>query len=299
MDFRVIQAEERGKDVFCRVQVFLDKSNDADEREIFEDVPWKIKKYNKCKKKCKYYMQCEPLRRFDCKKKLKFIQHMYVFLTGIIFGLSTIFVFFVYNQTFLKGLGFMLLLFVVIDVICCLIEKIIPYLRNKLFYRKLVKMKKKREKIKQKEEETEKADEFQKILESTFSGNIVLAEDFVKKLRKVSDEKDFGINDKKIDECVNKLEEIIEILKKDNSNYPRVAFLFEVYLPKIYDILMQYIAFMEAGCEAEKVRNILSDFIEKFLEYLKTQKIESRLGKDENQAIIEFQSLAETVQSNF
>ena len=283
---------------FCQIQVFQDKNNNADKGEIFKDVPYTINQRH-CRQKCKYYGECHPLRKFDCKKKLKFIQFIYVFLTGLIFSLSTIFIFFVYNQTLLKSLAFILLLFVVMDVICCLIEKIISYSRDKLFYRKLVKMKNKKEKIKQKEEETEKADEFQKILENTFSGNIVLAEDFVKKLRKVSDEKDFGINDEKIDECVNKLEEIIEILKKDNSNYPRVAFLFEVYLPKIYDILMQYIAFMEADCEEEKVKNILSDFIEKFLEYLKTQKIESRLGKDENQAIIEFKSLAETVQSNF
>ena len=37
-------------------------------------------------------------------------------------------------------------------------------------------------------------------------------------LKKISDENDFGENDLKIEKCVERLEEIIGILKKDSSN---------------------------------------------------------------------------------
>ena len=303
MYFKVNEKNEREDGFYCKIQVLPNNFKIGDEGIVFEDVPC-IKKFNKKskKKKCEWFnlhqCDCKPLRMFDCQKKLETLQTIYIWVTGIIFILSTIFIFFVYDKNILKGFGYMLLIFIAMDIVCCLIEIIIPFLRDKFFYRKLMRIKGKKEKIKPKEEEFQKTKKVKKIFETTYSGKVILAEEFVKKIRKVLDENDFGCNNRKIDECVNRLEEIIEILKKDSSNYPRVAFLFEVYLPKFYDILMQYLAFIDADCEKEQVKKILSDFMEKFIEYLKTQKIESRLGKDKNQALIEFQSLAETVQSN-
>ena len=298
-----IEVEMRKENKFCGKAVIHDKGI----KHVFKNVPY-ISKYKKCYScrntngECKYYDECVPLRKFDCRKNLNFLQSIYNLLTGIVITYVTLMITFKYNFSIIKGISLFLLFFVAMDISCTVIESFISFTRDKLFYKKLLKRDKKEmarmQKKREEEMQQKKEEEIKKMTETAFGGNVAIAEDFIKSLKKISDENDFGENDLKIEKCVERLEEIIEILKKDSSNYPRVAFLFEVYLPKIYDILMQYVALTDVDCDEEDVKKILTEFIDKFLEFLKSQKIESRLGKDKNQAIIQFRALTKTIESN-
>ena len=226
-----IEVEMRKENKFCGKAVIHDKGI----KHVFKNVPY-ISKYKKCYScrntngECKYYDECVPLRKFDCRKNLNFLQSIYNLLTGIFITYVTLTLAFKYNFSIIKVISIFLLFFVAMDISCTAVESFVSFTRDKLFYKKLLRRDKKEMVRKQKKREEERqqkqTEEIMKMTQTAFGGNISIAEDFVKNLKKISDENDFGENDLKIEKCVERLEEIIKILKKDSSNYPRVAFLF-------------------------------------------------------------------------
>lgn len=224
---------------------------------------------------------------------------IYNFFTSILVMIGFFQIYGQYKLGFFKGTAVLIIFLVVLDIICTIIEVSVPKIRDKYFYNKLMKRDKReteKEKKRREEEEIKKAaEELQKMTQTPYYKNVSEAETFVNSLKEISDDNNFGENDQKIEFCVNRLNEIIELLKKNPSYYNRVAFLFEVYLPEFYNVLKQYTDFMEADCEDEELKQILTKSVDKFLKFLNSQKIETRLGTDKKQAKIQFKATAESL----
>ncbi len=269
--------------------------------ERFDDVS-NIKKYKNCSPDtCKYYRQCSyedgVVRTFDCKKNQNMVITIYNIITGAIAAMIFSYLFVVKNLSFFKGIGFLILGLVALDIICCIIEAVVPALRDKRFYRVLKKIQKRNLAKKQKEQEEEEAqratEKFEKMAASPYYQDVVKAESFAKSLKQISDEFDFGDSDEKIYKCVQKVTEIIEVLKEDSSGYTRVAFLFEGALEEFYNTLKLYTCFIKADIHEEKNERVLAECVNKFYNYLSDQKIEAIF--DKTSIGIQFRSSAEAL----
>lgn len=256
-------------------------------QEVFENVP-NISKYKRCdNSSCRYYSKCSwndgVVRPFDCIKNRNIIIQLYNTVTGAFVAMSFYNIFVVRHMGFFKGTGVMLITLVVLDIGCSVFEDAIPKIRDAHFYKKLKRMNKRLEEKKKKEEEAEKAkmitDEFSKMVDVPYYQEIVKADASVNSLKKLSDEYDFGASNDKIKECVNKLSQIIKVLKQDSSSYGRVAFLFEGSLDKLFNTLRMYTYFIEAGSVEPKYEQLLEACIDSFLRYLKDQKVEAIFDK--------------------
>ena len=269
--------------------------------ERFDDVD-NIKKYQSCTPdNCKYYRQCSykdgVVRTFDCQKNKNLIIAIYNTITGAFAAMIFTYLFSVKQYTFFKGMGLLTLALVGLDIICTIIESVVPTLRDKRFYSILKKREKRKEAKKQKEQEAAEmqraTEEFEKMANSPYYQDVIKAESFAKNLKKLSDEFDFGQSDKKIDKCVKKVTEIIEVLKEDSSGYSRVAFLFEGALEEFYNTLKLYTCFIKADIHEEKNERVLEACVDKFFNYLSDQKIEAIF--DKTSIGIQFRSSAEAL----
>lgn len=275
---------------------------------INEESFKEVKPFKKCNKRgkieCKYWKECSAfdgciLRRFDCVKNKKIAINLYIFITTLLLGILLYHVFFVKHLKLLKGIGIMIIGIVILDIICCLIEKNVPKIRNKHFYNKLKRRKQKAEIKKEKEEkekEKKEAEEtFEKMSQMPYYNDVMKAETFGKSLKKLSSDYNFGENDKKIDLCADKILEIVDILKKDSSGYPRVAFLFEGSLEEFYNTLKLYTHFLEADIHEEENEKVLSECVDAFLRYLGNQKIEAIFDKSSIE--VQFRSSAKALKT--
>lgn len=307
MNMRIVKSETTQKEdgrCYSDIEVFH-----KNEKKEFKNVP-NIKKYSKCYQykygECVYF-PCGALRFFDCQKRLKVLQNICGLVTGIIVGYIAYTIFFLNNVSIFMKLCQFILFLIALDVVFSVIETLIPFLRDKLLYSKLLrkeKIEKKKEEerqaeIQRKKEEEEEKEKQRELAETTFSKNISIAENYVMNFKKILSENDFGENNIKIQKCIERLEEIIEFLKKDNASYPRIAFLFEVYLPKAYEILIQYASLTETESDGDEdeCKKVFTEFVDNFLKYLKSQKIEARLGKNKEQVVMQFKTLVKTLEN--
>lgn len=257
------------------------------DQEEFKNVP-NIPKYKHCdNSNCKYYSKCScndgVVRPFDCIKNRNIVIQLYNTVTGAFVAMSFYNIFVVRHMGFFKGTGVLLITMVVLDIGCSIFEDAVPKIRDAHFYKKLKRADKRLEEKKRKEEEAEKAkkitDEFTKMVDVPYYQEIVNADASVNSLKKLSDEYDFGASNDKIKECVNKLSQIIKVLKQDSSSYGRVAFLFEGSLDKLFNTLRMYTYFIETKTEDPKYEQLLEACIDSFLRYLKDQKVEAIFDK--------------------
>lgn len=269
--------------------------------EKFDDVK-NIKKYQHCNSdNCRYYRKCSyddgVVRMFDCQKNRNKVITLYNTVTGAIAAIYFCWLVTTVHPGFFKGVAFLILGLLALDVVCTIIEVAVPKLRDRRFYRVLKRIERRNEAKKRKEKELEEAEnaakEFEKIADSPYYKDVVKAGTIVSALKKLSDEYDFGKNDEKIDKCVKKVEEIIEVLKKDSSGYVRVAFLFEGSLEEFYNTLKLYTCFLKADIHEEKNERVLTDIVNNFFNYLDNQKVEAIL--DKNSIGIQFRSSAEAL----
>lgn len=269
--------------------------------EQFENVE-NIPKYKKCdSSNCKYFRDCQwndgVVRTFDCKKNRATVIGVYNFITGAIVACFFCYLFVERHMSFFKGAGIMLLAIVGLDIICTIIESIVPKVRDKHFHKMLQKrdgkLKARTKKQKAAEEAKKATEEFEKMSSSMYYQDIVNAENSVNTLKKLSDECDFGANDEKIDQCVRKLIEIIGVLKEDDSGYGRVAYLFEIYIEEFYNTLKMYTNFIKADIHNEKNEQLLTECVDSFLKYLGNQKVQAIF--DKSSVEIQFRSAAETL----
>jgi len=270
--------------------------------EKFEYVK-NISKFSNCSNKnCKYFKDCcnrkgGVVRTFDCKKNARKVLLIYFFLTSTIITWVLITIFKTLQLSFVKGTAALIISLVILDIICSIIENLVLVVRDKLFYNKLKKIEKinrKNEKIKKQEEEAKKAaEELEKTTKNPHYKSVIEAEVFVNSLKVLSDKYNFGVNNDKIDECVKKLMEIIELLKKDSTGYNRVAYLFEAYLPEFYNTLNLYSNFIKADIKTEEYEETLTICVDKFNKFLNNQKIEAIFDKSSIE--IQFKVSAETL----
>ena len=269
--------------------------------ERFDDVK-NIKKYKNCSPDtCKHYRQCSfndgVVRTFDCQKNKNRMIAIYNTITGALAAMIFAYLFSVKQYPFFKGMGLLILALVVLDVICTIIESAVPVLRDKRFYSILRKIEKRKEAKKQKEQEAEEmqkaTEEFEKMANSPYYQEVIKAESIAKNLKKLSDEFDFGQSDEKIDKCVKKVTEIIEVLKEDSSGYTRVAFLLEGALEEFYNTMKLYTCFIKANIHEEKNERVLAACVVKFLSFLNEQMTEAIF--DKTSIGIQFRSSAEAL----
>lgn len=269
--------------------------------ERFDDVK-NIKKYKNCSPDtCKHYRQCSfndgVVRTFDCQKNKNLIIALYNTITGALAAMIFTYLFSVLHLGFFKGMGLLIIALVGLDIICTIIESAVPALRDKRFYSVLKKVEKRNLAKKQREQEEEEvkraSEEFEKMAKSPYYQDVIKAESFAKNLAQLSDEFDFGQSDEKIDKCVKKVNEIIEVLKEDSSGYSRVAFLFEGALEEFYNTLKLYTCFIKADIHEEKNERVLAACVDKFFNYLGDQKIEAIF--DKTSIGIQFRSSAEAL----
>jgi len=109
------------------------------------------------------------------------------------------------------------------------------------------------------------------------------SEAFIKKVQNLSESYDFGANKTNINVCINKLSEIISILKNDCSGYSRVSFLFEKYLPEFYTTLKYYSNFIIADIVGDEQEKTLTRCVNKFLNFLQSQKVEALFDRTETE----------------
>lgn len=269
--------------------------------EQFKDVE-NIPKYKKCSSgNCKHYSECSwkdgVVRRFDCQKNKRRVATIYCTVTGALVAMFFAFLFIQLHLPFFKGIGVLILGMVAFDIVCCIIEDVVPKVRDKRFYKFLKKREVRIEKQRKRQQEAEEAeaatDKFAAMSDSPYYQDVVNADLLVNSLKKLSDEYDFGENDKKIEQCVEKLSKIIEALQNDCSGYARVAFLFESSLNEFFNTLKLYTYFLKSNISSEKNERLLTACVDQFLRYLNNQKIEALL--DKSSVDFQFKSSAEAL----
>lgn len=257
---------------------------------------------DKCRKRnCKYYSDCwyneGVVRTFDCQKNAQKVTKIYSLITSVIAVMCFWNIFFVQKMGFFKGMGALILALVVLDIICTFIESLVPKIRDKRFYNKLVKWEtEKIEKDKKEKElaEIKRAEDEKKKLETfPYYTDILKAESFVNDLTNLSNEFDFGPNEDKVAECVNTLSQIISALKDEPASYSNVAFLFNGLIEEFYKTLKFYSSFLKAGISEKKDEEILGSCVDKFLMHLGNGKVSTVL--DEDSARLQFRNSAQAV----
>lgn len=119
-----------------------------DNDECFKEVE-NIKKFKKCqRRKCKYYWECQEtggvVRKTDCKKNQSKWKLLYNFLTGGIAFILTILIFSVLSLKIFNGIGLLTIFLVFLDILCSVLEMLVPKVLEKRFYKKLKRKKKNR-----------------------------------------------------------------------------------------------------------------------------------------------------------
>ena len=256
-----------------------------------------LKKFENCDSSCKYWYGCHgPVRFLDCKENAIGASIAYNIVTGALIAGYTRTILFL-NMGRIKFLIIMFGSLVFFDAWFSVLEVYVEKLSDELFYRKVKKAKAKKEKLEEakiKAEEEKKAlkEKEERIKNPNFN-RVLEAEDFVKSLKMLADEFDFGQAEQKVQECCNKLFEIVNHLKKDSSGYGRVAFLFEAYLPEFYNTLKLYTDFVRADAVNKEYYEILAGCVDKFYSFLQEQKVEAIF--DKKSAEIQFKSTAEAL----
>lgn len=101
---------------------------------------------------------------------------------------------------------------------------------------------------------------------------------------------DFKSCNNSIQECIKLLEKIIKILEDNNSVYPRVSSLFEIVLPEVYNVLINFLELDTTDCINSEIEKTLNSTLSKFLKYMEKVKKEALLNSSEDIAKINFEA---------
>ena len=218
---------------------------------------------------------------------MKVLQRIYIIITSVLVMAITTLIFSVYHFNNLRSWAFLILVLVILDILCTIFEVLIVKIQKKHILNKSKRAEKriiKSAEHKQKNYEAKKTKEdMKKALKNPDYKKVLDAEVFIKKVQKLSESYDFGAHKKNITICVDKISEIISILKNDCSGYNRVSFLFEKYLPEFYTTLKYYSNFIIADIVSNEQERTLSKCINKFLDFLQSQKIEALFDRTETE----------------
>ena len=270
--------------------------------EEFNDVA-NLPKCNSCTRKtCDFYKQCMHegegvVRIFDCKKNAKWANNIWNLATGI---LVIIFAIIYYKKLSLgtfKGTAILIITMVVLDIICCGIEKLASIIRDNYFYYKLKKAQIKEKVLEERNRLEEEAKAIKEQEEADAKNpnrsKIREAETTLEQIAEISKNINFGECDEKVEFCVQKCRKIIEQLKKDTSGYIRVESLLQVYLPEFYRILAYYAEFEKAEAVEEAQAKKLNQIVDYFYNFLCKQKEEAIFDKKATE--IKFNIAADTL----
>lgn len=218
---------------------------------------------------------------------MKAIKRLYCIITSIIVFGITILIFSVYHFSVLRSIALLIISLVIFDILCTIFEALVSKIRKAHVKNKLKRIEKKGIKLAehmQKKSASKKMKEnMKKISKNPDYKKVLDSEAFIEKLKKLSDDYNFGVNKAKIDICITRLSEIISILKNDCSGYSRVSFLFESYLPEFHNTLMYYSEFIRADIVDIEQEKTLNKCVDKFLVFLQSQKIEALLDRTETE----------------
>lgn len=243
---------------------------------------------------CDYgWCQEHVIATFDCKVRQKKLLNFYYNVNLFVVAIIAFYVFKTSQFNFWGKLGALVLILVPFEVLCSFIENIVPKFYEKYIYQKLKKNKQKREKAeKQKQQEIE-AKRIEQIVNSPNGQEIIKAETVVKRLKSLSEQYDFGPNEKKINKCVKKSEDVLAKIQKAPENYARVAYLFDAYLPEFCNTLTFYGKFIEAKAVTEEHQKTLTDCVNAMLKFLDDQKVQAVFDKETIES--QFDSSAKTL----
>ena len=270
--------------------------------EMFEDVP-NIPKCEECTRtKCKYYWNCIEsnkgvVRTFDCAKNADRAELLWKALTCALVGVLTFTYYKILALGFFKGTAALIASLVVLDIICCGIERLVAVVRDNWFYHMLKKKKAKEEALEEQKRLAEEAKLMKEQAEADAKDpnriKIRDSENTLAQIAQLSKEINFGECDEKVEFCVSKCREIIDYLNQDSSGYIRVESLLQVYLPEFYRILAYYAEFEKAEAVGDEQRNRLNDTVNYFYNFLCKQKVEAIFDKKATE--IKFNAAADTL----
>ena len=262
--------------------------------ETFEDVP-NISKIDNCSRSnCRYYYRCDAdegiVRIFDCKKNIAMVNRIWNLITSAVVVYAAITFYKTLKLGFFRGTGCMILTMIGLDMVCCVIEKIVKEIRDRFFYRKLkkdkakkeieVEKKRKAEEKKQKAEEArKKKEEFEANIKEPKMAKVHKAELILAQAETISQNINLCEAEEKAKFCISKCREIIEILKTDYTCYIRFENLLEVYLPEFFRILSLYEEFEKEKINDEEYYTKLKDIVDYFYDFLNSQNFETTFDK--------------------
>ena len=229
----------------------------------------------KCQKCKEYHDGCDRkyvVRTFDCAKNVKTLQGVFGIATGIAFAAIVVGIFSMLQFGFFAKLGLSILAFVGLDIISTNIEEFVPRLYDAIYYRKLKKVKARNEKLEEaarKEQEAlRQKQEAERLANERYYDKVQKARITVKELRDISDQYDYGPNEKKISTCVEICEAMLQKLEEDSSSYIAVKPLFDVYIPAFLVSLAQYVELANTDTEMEEHEKALTECVDVILQYV-------------------------------
>lgn len=267
----------------------------------FEDLPLNSKLCANCNN-CVYYVECKVqeyggITKYDCTKRRDRICKVTDRIFKLLVFLITCFIYIYpmqmlfWNKVILN-LGLILGLY----IINMLVDNIQPKIWNSKYYQKVKQLRRiqKRNKIKLEKEKLQKEEREKKMLEklqeeqnesgkdlTEINSRIVYARSLVIQIDKLNNIYDFKHNKENLEKCIQKLNGILFLLEGNNSYYERVKFIFELYLPEVYDALNYYKNYIEKDVVTEIREKALTTMIEKLLKYLSSQELDSILSINE------------------
>lgn len=263
--------------------------------EEFENIPapyrWDCKNCN-FRFSCQYRYYNRTIRKYDCMAKQATIYNIFSIFSAIVLLIFSASIW--YTMPWLNALAIIGIGTLIMYIICYIIEDIVSYFWNYTFYNTVKKLDEKNKEIEALNESKKIQEEKERIEALPYHKQIENSINLVNNFNCLLKNNDFVSCKKHLNQCKSILNEIITILKENNDYYPRVKSLFEIELPELYNLLVQYSAITNANCVDKEINSILNNTIENFLCYLKDQKTTVILA-NEDLAKISFKASSEAI----
>lgn len=169
--------------------------------------------------------------------------------------------------------------FLIMDILCSILEDI-PLGLQKLKWRKKQKEKKRREEkekeLQQKmQEQIQQEEEKQrKVLEgSTEYQEVEQAENVYETLMRVVEEQKLGKKEnQKLNHLLEEIQQLLEILKEDNTHYEKAGYMLRVCLPELKNITNIYLDMLSVASIQEEDTDKYCSFLTQFKKYIESIK---------------------------